>query len=93
MVKSLVDVGLVVPEVFAKRLKYVRMFIFQENQRQFAARLGVSQKALSSWETAKSYPNCYILKKIIIAAHQEGKTVTCDWMLGIPGSNPPLPDV
>lgn len=59
-----------------KRLKYVRVFIMDMNQKDFAIAVGATQTSISKWENGKTLISTNILMKI---SELTGKDT--DWLL------------
>lgn len=66
-----------------KRLRFLRNYIFEENQRAFAARIGTTQKSLSLWESGKVIPPTEILVSISKQTESVGDKKSVDWLLGL----------
>lgn len=66
-----------------KRIRFVRDYILEENQRVFASRLGTTQKSLSLWESGKILPPTEILVKISKETEEKGNKKSVDWLLGL----------
>lgn len=66
-----------------KRIRFVRDYILEENQRVFASRLGTTQKSLSSWESGKVVPPTEILVRISRETEEKGNKKSVDWLLGL----------
>ena len=60
-----------------KRLKYVRVFIMEMNQNEFAKAIGATQTSVSKWENGKNLIPTNVLVKV---SDLSGKDT--DWILG-----------